>query len=510
VTTTFRAVNPATGQEIEPTFRDATPDEIDAACRTADDAFDVFRRTDGSTRAKLLTAIADAILALGDDLIERAIAETGLPRPRLESERARTINQLKQFADAARDGAWIGARIDRAMPDRKPVPKPDLRLMHVPLGPVAVFGASNFPLAFSVAGGDTASALAAGCPVVVKAHPAHPGTCDRVAGAVRQAVRACGLPDGLFGMVHGRSPDVGAALVTHPLIRAVGFTGSLAGGRALFDLASRRAEPIPVFAEMGSANPVFLLPGALARGAESIAEGFVTSATLSVGQFCTQPGLVFAIQGADADRFAREAARRFGDVPPGTMLHAGIRDAFERGVRERTGAPALRTAARGKTEPLRVGAALFATDARGFESDPRLAEELFGPSSIFVSCATREQMLAIARRMRGSLTATIHGSEQDLVDYRELVEILACKAGRLIFNGFPTGVEVCPSMMHGGPYPATTDSRFTSVGVAAIQRWLRPVCFQNFPSTALPPPLRDRNEAGLWRLIDGTLTKENA
>lgn len=478
--------------------RDATPAEIDAAVRAADGAFDAFNGAGGEARARLLESAADRIMAIGDALIETAMAETSLPRPRLEGERARTAGQLRLYAAVAREGGWIDARIDRAIPDRKPLPKPDLRMMNVALGPVAVFGASNFPLAYSTAGGDTASALAAGCPVVVKAHPAHPGTGDLVAGALREAVRACGLPDGVFGMVHGRANEVGAALVQHPLIAAVGFTGSLRGGRALFDLAARRPSPIPVFAEMGSVNPVFLLPGALRERAEAIAEGFAGSTTLGMGQFCTKPGLVLAVGGPDADRFAKEAGRRIAESPVSPMLQPSIREAYERGLSERRSIPGVAP----------VAGAFLKVGAADFLRDPRLAEELFGPSSLYVACGAREELLEAARRMPGSLTATIHGTEAELAEVQELVAVLVRKVGRVVFNGYPTGVEVCHSMMHGGPYPATTDSRFTSVGSAAIQRWLRPVCFQNMP--VLPPALRNRNELGILRRVDGVLTREDA
>jgi NADP-dependent aldehyde dehydrogenase len=485
------------------TFADATAAGIDAAVRAAEAAFETFRATSGDTRARLLAAVGEEILAVGDALIERAMAETALPRPRLEGERTRTVLQLKMYGEAAREGSILDARLDRAIPDRKPFAKPELRMMNVPLGPVAVFGASNFPLAYSTAGGDTASALAAGCPVVVKAHPAHPGTGELVAGAVRAAVRRCGLPDGLFGTIHGRSNAVGAALVQHPLIKAVGFTGSLAGGRALFDLAARRAEPIPVFAEMGSVNPVFLLPGALAERAEAIAEAFATSATLGLGQFCTKPGMALAVGGPAADRFVRETARRMAETPAGTMLHPGIREAFERGLAERRGWAGVEVAGSGP------GATLLRADGAALLRDPRLAEELFGPSSIYVGCRSRDELLEAARRLPGSLTATIHGTAAELAEYQDLVAVLVRKVGRLVFNGVPTGVEVSGAMMHGGPYPATTDSRFTSVGPAAIARFLRPVCFQNFPDAAMPPALRARNELGIWRRIDGTLTKDD-
>ncbi len=450
-------------------------------------------------------------MGLGDRLLERAASETGLPAARLESERARTVSQVLLFAQVIEEGSWVEARIDRAVPDRKP-PRPDIRRMLVPLGPVAVFGASNFPLAFSVAGGDTISAFAAGCPVVVKAHPAHPGTSDLVAGAVRTAARETRMPEGVFGMVHGHSPEVGITLVTHPAIRAVGFTGSLVAGRTLFDAAALRPDPIPVYAEMGSSNPVFVLPGAISERAPAIASGLAASVTLGAGQFCTNPGLVFVIDSPAASAFLKAAGDALAATAPGTMAHSGVKAAYDRSLGEaaRIGGVALaaRASGEGPHPDTEATAALLVTDAATWTGNARLSDEIYGPATLAVRCTSRPEMLQLARALRGHLTATIHASEKDLSEFSDLVAILRRKAGRLVFNGFPTGVEVCPAMHHGGPYPATTDSRATSVGTAAIQRFARPVCYQDFPQAALPDELRDANPGGIWRLVDGGLTRE--
>ena len=508
----FRAKNPATGQALDGEFREASPGEIDAAARAAERAFDGYASLGASKRAEFLRAIAQKVLGLGDRLLERAAAETALPLPRLESERARTVSQILLFADLIEEGSWVGARIDRAVPDRKPQPRPDIRRMLVPLGPVAVFGASNFPLAFSVAGGDTISALAAGCPVVVKAHPAHPGTSDLVASAVRIAARETGMPEGVFAMVHGTSPEVGITLVTHPAIRAVGFTGSLVAGRTLFDAAALRPEPIPVYAEMGSANPVFVLPGAIADRGSAIARGLAASVTLGSGQFCTNPGLVFVVDSPAASAFLEEAGGCLAATAPGTMAHAGIKASYDREigavVRLEGVSLGARSAGPGAHPDTEAPAMLLLADARAWSAHPRLGDEIYGPATLAVRCASRPEMLELARGLHGHLTATIHGTEKDLAEWGELVAILRKRVGRLVFNGFPTGVEVCPAMQHGGPYPAATDSRSTSVGTAAIERFARPVCYQDFPQSALPEELLDANPRGIWRLVDGNLTRD--
>ncbi len=510
-TPSIRAVNPVTGETLDPAFHEAAPEEIDRAVRAADAAFRANRTRPAEAWAELLERIAGEIEALGETLVERVTAETGLPEGRVRGERGRTTGQLRLFAGVVREGSWVNARIDRALPDRKPVPKPDLRRMLIPIGPVAVFGASNFPLAFSVAGGDTASALAAGCPVVVKAHPAHPGTSELVGRAVTAAVEALGFHPGTFSLVHGAAPAVGLALVRHPRTRAVGFTGSLRAGRALFDAAAARPEPIPVYAEMGSVNPVFVLPGALEARTDDLVRGLLQSVTLGAGQFCTNPGLVFARTGPALDRFVAGIEAEVARASAGTMLHAGIRSAYEEGLARWQTTEGVRPVATGDADaetatPARP--AVFTTDAVTFEAHPHLHEEVFGPATMVVRCGSAEALERAARALPGTLTATLHGTDDDLRRHAGLVRILENKAGRLIFNGFPTGVEVCPSMNHGGPYPATTDVRSTSVGTAAVFRFARPVCFQNFPASALPPELRDENPRGLWRLVDGAFTRD--
>jgi 2,5-dioxopentanoate dehydrogenase len=449
---------------------------------------------------------------VGDEWLDSPPPETALPKDRLTGERGRTVNQLKLFAEVVREGSWVEARIDLAQPARQPLPKPDIRRMLIPLGPVVVFAASNFPLAFSVAGGDTASAFAAGCPVVVKAHPAHPATSELVGRAVARAVAATGLPAGSFSLLHGVSHELGLGLVKHPLTKAVGFTGSLRAGRALFDAAGQRPEPIPVYAEMGSINPVFMLPGALRERAEALAEGVKGSVTLGTGQFCTCPGLAVGLRDENFARFADKLGNLMQSTPPAPMLYPAIAQGYAAGVAKLSslaGLQAVTAQAAADVSKNEAGAALFATDAQTFQQHDELSEELFGPATVLVSCDSRAELEQLARKLEGHLTATIHGTAEDLIEYRWLVDILVTKVGRLIFNGYPTGVEVCPSMQHGGPYPATTDARTTSVGTAAIQRFARPVAYQNFPQEALPPELQNDNPRGIWRLVDNQLTSES-
>ena len=510
---TFQAFAPASVKSIGPQFEGAMTDQVNQALEAAESAFHQYRQLSSEQRANFLEKIADEIVALGDELIEIVHLESGLLKDRLAGERGRTVNQLRMFADLIREGSWVDARIDRAIPDRQPAPKPDLRRMLIPIGPVVVFGASNFPLAFSVAGGDTASALAAGCPVVVKAHHAHPGTSEMVARAIVKAVGETGMPTGLFSLLYGAGHEVGIGLVKHPLTRAVGFTGSLRGGRALFDAAASRPDPIPVYAEMGSINPVFILPGALRERADAIAEGLKNSVTLGVGQFCTCPGLAVGLLDENFARFADKLGGFIATAQPGTMLYPGILQGYQAGVKRFGDIEGLQTT-QSQIEPdiakTEARPAMFATNARTFLRHHELSEEVFGPSTVVVSCDSREEMERIARNLEGHLTATIHGTAQDLREYDWLVKILENKAGRLIFNGFPTGVEVCASMHHGGPYPAMTDSRATSVGTAAIERFARPVCYQNFPQEALPVELRNLNQRGIWRLVDNQLTKDDS
>lgn len=505
---TFAAVDPATGENLETRFYEATEDEINEAVQGATLAFEDYKNRSGEEKAIFLTAIADEILELGDALIHRCMAESGLPEARLTGERGRTVNQLKLFAEVVREGSWADARIDTADPARTPVPKPDVRSVLRALGPTGVFGASNFPLAFSVAGGDTASALAAGCPVVVKAHPAHPGTCELVGQAIRNAIQKTGMPEGVFSMVHGRSHDVGLAIVRHPQIKAIGFTGSYGGGKALFDEANKRPEPIPVYAEMGSTNPVFILPGALKERKDSIAEGLAGSVSLGVGQFCTNPGLVFHQQSEEAESFQTQLAENVQKVPAGVMLTEGIRDGYQSGLTKLSGISGVKVLAKGGEDKngFRGTAALLQAPAAVYLENQAVEEEVFGPSTILISASDKRDFLDAAKKLSGHLTATIHGTEKDLEEYAELIGTLQQKVGRIIFNGYPTGVEVCHAMVHGGPFPATTDSRTTSVGTLAINRFVKPVCFQDFPSAHLPDELKDENPLGIWRLVNGKLT----
>ncbi len=508
----FAAVNPAGQITLEPEFGEATEADVDAALRAATAAFETSHQLPGIRRAELLETIAEAVLALGDELVQRASQETGLGVDRLVGERTRTVNQLKLFAQVAREGSWVEARLDRADPARKPLPKPDLRRMLLPLGPVVVFGSSNFPLAFSVAGGDTASALAVGNPVIVKAHRGHPGTSELVAQAVSHAVTSCGLPGGMFSLLHGEGRTIGVALTTHPATRAVVFTGSRTAGRALFNAAAARPEPIPVFAEMASLNPLFILPGALRERGSQIAEGLRNSVTLGVGQFCTKPGLVLVQDGPGLDEFRKALAQQFDTAAPGTMVHDAICRAYHDGLKRAVATPGVSLVSRsghavapGQTHAEPV---VLATTARNFLAHPMLATEVFGPFALLVVAHSMEELRSVARGLEGQLTASIHATDADESQAALLRPVLEQKAGRLVFNGFPTGVEVCHAMQHGGPYPATTDARFTSVGTAALLRFVRPVCYQNTPETLLPDALKSTNPLGLWRMVDGRLSQE--
>jgi len=501
---TFRAVDAARETEIDPPISIAGPHQAAHACELAEAAFDTYREMDVERRAQFLERCADNIMALGDTLLERAGLETALPRARLEGERGRTVGQLRLFADVIRQGDWLGVRIDPALPDRKPLPRVDLRQRKIPLGPVVVFGASNFPLAFSAAGGDTASALAAGCPVVVKAHPAHPGTSELAASAIADAVRTCRLPEGVFSHLSGPSNDLGAALVRDPRIKAVGFTGSRAGGLALMKLAAARCEPIPVYAEMSSINPVVLLPAALKARAEAIGAGFVTSLTMGVGQFCTNPGLVLAIEGPDLDRFVAAAAEALAKVAPGPMLSAGICANYRNGMKRLRNHERVTPLAKGLPGDGSLGSgALFQVAAEDFLAHAELSEEVFGPSSVVVRCRNLTEMKTVLQNLDGQLTATLQLDAEDHPATAQILPLLERKVGRILVNGWPTGVEVSPAMVHGGPFPATSDSRTTSVGTLAIERFLRPVCYQDVPDDLLAPELRDANPLHLRRMFDG-------
>ena len=508
----FRAINPATGQELEPNYYSADSKEVDAAARKAANAFAEYRGVSGKTKGTLLRKIAEQIEGLGDDLVTRAVQETALPPARIKNETTRTCFQLRLFAEVVEEGSWVNARIDQGDAGRKPMPKPDVRSLWMALGPVAVFCASNFPIAFSVAGGDTASALAAGNPVIVRAHAAHPGTAELVGQAIQRAVKESALPEGIFSLLFDAGTEVGLTLVTHPDIKAVGFTGSKNGGRALMDAAASRPEPIPVFAEMSSINPVFILPGAMKERSAEIAKGVHASVTLGAGQFCTKPGVIVVGNNARSSEFAmsvRELMKTSGEF---TLLTSRIHEAYHAGIDARSHEDkvrqALRAGAESKASGFRVGTALFETDAAAFLENAKLHDEIFGPSTLIVRHNSRDELLTIARGLEGHLTATLHGTDNDLRDFADLVAILESKVGRLIFNGYPTGVEVCHAMVHGGPFPATSDGRSTSVGTQAIYRFARPVCYQDFPNAALPAELKNENPLGIWRLADGQVTRD--
>ncbi|WP_460109964.1 aldehyde dehydrogenase (NADP(+)) [Pseudomonas sp. S3_H04] len=500
-----RGINPATNEALEPAYAGGSTEHVEQTCALAWAAFDVYRETALNLRAEFLESIAGEIEGLGDELIERAHAETGLPRARLLGERGRTCQQLRMFARTVRAGEWLDVRVDSSQPQRQPLPRADLRQRQIALGPVAVFGASNFPLAFSVAGGDTTSALAAGCPVIVKAHSAHPGTSELVGRAVAQAVKACGLPEGVFSLLYGSGREVGIALVTDPRIKAVGFTGSRSGGLALIQAAQARPEPIPVYAEMSSINPVLLFPAALDNRTQALAEGFVASLTLGAGQFCTNPGLVIALKGPALDKFIAATAEIIQRSPAQTMLTPGIFSAYESAVNALAENASANIAGVGQSGngPNQCQAHIFVTEAADFLADHRLQAEAFGAAALIVQCSSEAEMRQVTEHLEGQLTATLHLDDQDLEQARVLLPTLERRAGRLLVNGWPTGVEVCDAMVHGGPFPATSDSRTTSVGTAAILRFLRPVCYQDFPDSLLPTALKQGNPLQLRRLLDG-------
>ena len=500
----IQAINPASGEPIGPLFFKATASELDLAIHKANSAFAIYRKKSGAEKALFLETIASEIEGLGDSLIDRYTAESGLPAGRAQGERGRTIGQLRLFAQLLKEGSWVNAIIDTALRDRQPLAKPDLRAMERPLGPVGIFGASNFPLAFSVAGGDTVSALAAGCTVVFKGHPSHLGTSELVGRAILEAAQKTEMPDGTFSLVFDDTMEIGQALVKHPLIKAIGFTGSFKGGKSLFDAAAARPEPIPVYAEMGSINPVFILPKTIKDKGANLAQAYLNSVTMGVGQFCTNPGLLII----EKDQNFLETLETVSkESTGGVMLNKGIQSVYHKGIEEFEKYATVISFGK-KTEGFTAAQpVIFKADYQTFNDNHILKEEVFGPSSLVVEANSREEMLEAARNLSGHLTATVFGSDEELAEYADLLEILEQKVGRLIINGFPTGVEVTHAMVHGGPFPATTDSRSTSVGTMSIARFTRPVCYQDMPESLLPTELQTENTLGIWRKVNGEMKR---
>ncbi len=508
--TTFQTFNPVLNQPNPTQFREATEEEIDAAVALAGKAFKEYSTLSGQEKAAFLNAIADEILALDDTLIQMYCSETGLPEGRAMGERGRTVFQLRSFAELLLEGSWVEASIDTADPTRTPAPKPDLRKMNIPIGPVVVFGASNFPLAYSTAGGDTAAALAAGCPVIVKSHPMHAGTGALVASAICTAAEKTGMPNGVFSNLNSKGIEVGVALVQHPGVKAVGFTGSIRGGRALLDLAAQRKEPIPVFAEMGSINPVVVLPEALEERGNELATTYANSITLGTGQFCTNPGLILGIKGAALDEFVSSLGTAILQITPSVMLHPSIATAFQQNKEQVLSSDHIRLVAAYDKDVQENYAqhALVTVEGSDFLKQPQLHQEVFGPFSMVVQCENYAALEAVILALEGQLTGTLIGNPSELQEHPTLIAALQNRVGRLIYNGVPTGVEVCPSMVHGGPYPASTDSRFTAVGAHSIKRWVRPFSYQDWPNDLLPDALKDENPLHIERLVNNTKTRK--
>ncbi len=502
--------NPATAETLPGKFSGATEAEINRAVDLATSAFAEFSKMSGERRAEFLIEIAQQIMDLGDELIERCCAETGLPEVRILGERRRTIGQLQMFAKLVEEGSWVEASIDTAQQDREPVPKPDIRRMLVPMGPVAVFAASNFPLAFSTAGGDTASALAGGNPIIVKAHGAHPGTSALIGSAIVKAAQKTEMPEGVFSLLHGAGSSVGQALIKHPGIKAAGFTGSQTAGRILYNLANQRPDPIPFFAEMGSVNPVLILPSAVQNRADETVEMLAGSITMGVGQFCTNPGLILSLEGKELEPFMGELGQALGAIDSGIMLSDKIAGTYKVELEKVLHQKGINVEALGgeTNAPNSGRPTLVSVSGEVFLDNPNLAEEIFGPYSMVVKCRDKDQLNAVLTSLKGQLTGTVIGNEKEIAEFQSAVDQVREKVGRLIFNGVPTGVEVCPSMQHGGPYPASSDSRFTSVGTAAIKRFVRPVAFQSWPNDQLPNELKDENPLGIWRLVDNSWTRD--
>lgn len=506
---TYHTFNPQLNSDNKTAHVEASSEEIEEAAQLAAEAFETYKSVSGEKKAIFLNAIADEILALDDTLISMYCSETGLPEGRAKGERGRTVGQLRTFANLVEEGSWVEATIDRAQPDREPMPKSDIRKMLVPLGPVVVFGASNFPLAYSTAGGDTAAALAAGCPVIVKSHPMHSGTGELVASAIIKAAEKTGMPNGVFSNINSSGIDVGAQLVKHPSVKAVGFTGSIKGGRALYDMAAQRKEPIPVFAEMGSINPVVILPEALKNRHASLAKTYAGSITLGTGQFCTNPGLLLGIKSDALTTFIQNLSDEIIKIEPSCMLHPNILGAYQKSKKEAVSQSQLKVTA-DYTDNVKTNYAqqtVATVDGETFLKNPTLHHEVFGPYSIVVQCDNEAQLETIISNLEGQLTGTLIADNNEAFKYSEIISALQNRVGRIIYNGVPTGVEVCPSMNHGGPYPASTDSRFTAVGIHSIKRWVRPFSYQDWPNELLPEALKNENPLGISRHIDGVDTK---
>ena len=505
----FKAFNPATLTELEGDFEVATEENVEAAVKAAVEAFRSYKNTSPGKKAEFLRTIADEIEALGDSLLERASAESGLPIGRFKGERGRTVGQLRMFAKVIEEGSWVEARIDEAIPDRTPIPRVDIRNMLQPIGPVVVFGASNFPLAFSTAGGDTASALAAGCSVIVKVHPSHPGTNAMVAGAMNKAIQKCNLHPGLFSCLYDDGYAIGTSLVKHPKVMAVGFTGSEKGGKALMDIAAAREFPIPVYAEMGSTNPIFILKEKLATELDSLPGTLASSVNMGVGQFCTNPGLLFVIEDENLDTFVNGLGDAFSGLKSYTMLSEGI---YKNYITKReaslatTGVQSIQSSDVTESS-FKAPPAVARVSFDEFVSNPNLHEEVFGPFTMMVVCENKAQMMQLAQGLKGQLTSTILGTDKDFKENLDLIDTVKEKVGRLVFNGVPTGVEVGNAMHHGGPFPATSNARYTSVGTGAIKRFARPVAWQNCPEDLLPDALKSDNPLGIWRMFNGEMTK---
>ena len=507
---TYTTFNPQINTKNTNVFTEATSAEINVAAQLATEAFKTYKLVSGAKKAVFLKAIAEEIENLGDALIKVYMSESGLPQGRAMGERGRTVGQLRAFAAHIENGSWVDATIDTAQPERQPMAKVDLRKMNVPLGPIVVFGASNFPLAFSTAGGDSAAALASGCPVIVKSHPMHAGTGELVASAIIKAVEKTGMPNGVFSNLNSSGIEVGQELVKHPLVKGVGFTGSIRGGRALFDLAAQREEPIPVFAEMGSINPVVILPEALKEKATDWAKTYAGSITLGSGQFCTNPGLLLAIKSDGLTEFTQTLAEEIVKVEPSCMLHPNIVGAYNSNKSKVISQDGIEVLAdfSGDSKSNYGRQVVSKVDGTTFLANPTLHQEVFGPFSLVVECENVKQLEQILTQLEGQLTGTIIGTENELSVNCGIVSALQNRVGRIIFNGVPTGVEVCPSMQHGGPYPASTDSRFTAVGVDSIKRWVRPFSFQSWPNNLLPNELKDENPLQILRNVNGIKTTD--